>query len=61
MVADKNEMTVPGFRASAMSVGLKKNKALDIAMIVCSGYISPYTWAGVRYSGKRARKVSRAE
>ena len=34
MGADKDEMTVPGFRASAMSVGLKKNKALDLAMIV---------------------------
>ena len=30
----KEKIIVPGFRASAMSVGLKKAKALDLAMIV---------------------------
>ncbi|MBW1800507.1 MAG: bifunctional ornithine acetyltransferase/N-acetylglutamate synthase, partial [Deltaproteobacteria bacterium] len=30
----KDKITVPGFRASAMSVGLKKEKAPDLAMIV---------------------------
>ncbi|MBW2610167.1 MAG: bifunctional glutamate N-acetyltransferase/amino-acid acetyltransferase ArgJ [Deltaproteobacteria bacterium] len=31
---DKTELTIPGFKASAVAAGIKKGKALDLAMIV---------------------------
>jgi len=39
MTIDKTDFTVPGFRASAIAAGIKKDNTLDMALISSDGEV----------------------